>query len=575
VIWRRVLALTRPFRARLALAGAAGVATIASGIGLLTASAYLISKAALQPPILELTVAIVAVRFFALARAAFRYGERLVTHDLSFRLLADLRVRVAEAVMRLAPAGLQEFRSGDLLTRITRDVDALQQVFIRVIMPPLVAVPVVLLAGLLGAVLLPVVGVVVVATVSLTGVAVPWLTNRLGAVSSRRLAADRSELAGTVVDLVEGVPEIVAFGRQDELLARLDRIQTRAARRERRTAWLEGAGSGTVLLMTGLGAVVVLAVAIPGVVDGRLAGVNLAVVTMLVLASFEAVAGLPDAFQHLGSSFESARRLFAVIDAPSSIEDPSDPAPTPADGPIELVGAWLRYAADEPWVLRGVDLRLAPGRRIALVGESGVGKSTIAEVLVRFRDLDRGVMTIGGIDVRRCRADDVRTVIGLVDDTAHVFRVTLRENLRLGDPHASDDELLEVLDRVLLAGWVAELPDGLDTRVGRGLVSGGQQRRIALARALLAGFPVLVLDEPTAGLDERTAARVMADYMAATRGRTTLLITHRLDGLADMDEIMVLEDGRVVAHGTHEELLAAGGRYRRMWDLEQGRLVLE
>jgi thiol reductant ABC exporter CydC subunit len=573
MIWRRVIELVGPHKGRLVLAGGAGFATIASSIGLLTASAYLISKAALHPPILDLTVAIVGVRLFALARAGFRYGERLTTHDLSFRLLSDLRVRLAAAVIRLAPAGIEGFRSGDLLARVTRDVDALQQIFIRVIMPPIIAIPVVLLAGVAGWLLVPAIGLVVVSAVVFTGVAVPLLVNRFGVVSTRRLAADRGELATTVIDLTDGAAEVVAYGRQDAFLHRLERVQERAGRRERSAARLEGVGTAAVQLMTGGAIVLALAVAVPAVVAGALSGVNLAVVAMLIMASFEAVAGLPEAFQHLGASLESAERIFSVIDAPSPVAEPAEPILVPSSGPVELNDAWLRYDGD--WVLRGVTVRLDEGRRVALVGESGAGKTTIADVLVRFRDLDRGSYTIGGVDARRCLSEDVRTVIGLVSDDAHLFRATVGENLRVGRPDADDRRLLGALDAVGLADWLDELPDGLDTLIGAGLVSGGEQRRIALARALLADAPLLVLDEPTAGLDESTASKVMEAILGATRERTTLLITHRLEGLTEMDEILVLEDGRIAARGTHTELLAAGGRYRRMWELEAGTLVLE
>ncbi len=573
MIWRRVLGLARVHRGRLVVAGGMGFATIASSIGLLTASGYLISKAALRPPILDLTVAIVGVRFFALSRAAFRYGERLVTHDLSFRLLSDLRVRVARAVIKLAPAGLEGFRSGDLLTRVTGDVDALQQVFIRVIMPPIVAVPVVILAGAVGWLLLPAIGLVTVVTLTFTGIAVPWLVNRVGAAGERHAADDRAALATTVVDLTNGAAEIIAYGRQQDFLDRLDAVQARVSLRDRSAAWLGGIGTAAVQLMTGGAIVLGMAAAIPAVRSGSLSGVNLAVVAMLMMASFEAVAGLPEAFQHLGASLESAGRIFSVLDARSPVGEPEDSLPMPLGCVVELDDAWLRYDGD--WVLRNMSMQLEDGMRVALVGESGAGKTTIADVLVRFRDLDRGTYTIGGVDAAGVRPADVRRVIGVVSDDAHLFRASLAENLRIGGPDAADGRLLEALDSVGLGGWARSLPEGLATEVGSGLVSGGEKRRIALARALLAEFPVLILDEPTAGLDEVTAGQVMDVVLDATRGRTSLLITHRLEGLEDMDEILVLENGEITARGTHTQLLAAGGRYRRMWDLEAGELVLD
>jgi len=300
--------------------------------------------------------------------------------------------------------------------------------------------------------------------------------------------------------------------------------------------------------------------------------VNLAVVVVLMMASFEAVAGLPEAFQHLGASVESARRIFTVIDAPSAVIEPVESVAVPSSAGLVLNDAWLRYGEDE--VLRGVNLRLDVGRRIALVGGSGAGKTTIADVLVRFRDLDRGIYSIGGIDTRRYLSKDVREVVGVVSDDAHLFKASLGENLRVGDPDAGNGRLVEALDAVRLGEWFGALPEGLDTEIGSGFVSGGEQRRIALARAMLTEFPVLILDEPTAGLDESTASKVMEVFMEATRGRTTLLITHRLEGLQDVDEILVLEDGQIAAQGTHEELLTRNDRYRRMWDLEKGELRL-
>ena len=315
-----------------------------------------------------------------------------------------------------------------------------------------------------------------------------------------------------------------------------------------------------------------LLLGVAAVGTGGLTRVTLAVLALTALAAFEAVAALPSAAVQLGHSRASAARVGEVLDAPDPVTDPAAPRPLPG-GPLRVTlrDARVRYEPDGPFALDGVDLDLAAGQRVALVGPSGAGKSTVAAVLLRFCDLAGGTATLGDHDLRAYRADDVRTVIGGCTQDPHIFNVSIRENIRLARPAASDGELAEAARQARLLPWIESLPLGWDTPAGPrgGAVSGGERQRLALARALLAGPDLLILDEPTAHLDPETRTAVTADLLEATKGRATLLITHELRGLDQVDEIVVLEAGRVTGHGTHDELLRECPLYQQMWDAEQ------
>jgi ATP-binding cassette subfamily C protein CydC len=299
------------------------------------------------------------------------------------------------------------------------------------------------------------------------------------------------------------------------------------------------------------------------------------VITLTALAAFEAVTALPAAAIQLGQARASAARVGAVLDAPDPVAEPVTPRPLPA-GPlrVSLRGAQVRYQPDGPLAVDGVDLDLAAGRRVALLGPSGSGKSTVAAVLLRFVDLAGGTATLGGADLASYAPAEVRTVISGCTEDPHLFDTTIADNIRLARPGAGQPELDEVAARARLLTWIRSLPRGWDTMVGPGgtAVSGGERQRIALARALLADPPLLILDEPAAHLDPGNRRALTADLLAATAGRATLLITHDLDGLDQVDEIVVLEHGRVAEHGTHQELRHAGGLYQRMHQAAQRQL---
>ncbi|HEY9441586.1 MAG TPA: thiol reductant ABC exporter subunit CydC, partial [Streptomyces sp.] len=386
------------------------------------------------------------------------------------------------------------------------------------------------------------------------------------------LAPARAVLATRVTDLLAGTAELTVAGA---LRARKERVReadgtlTRIASR---AAAATALGGGISALICGLTVVGVALVALTAVGDGRLAGVELAVVVLTPLAAFEAVTGLPLAVQYRRRIRRSAERVYEVLDAPVPVQEPAAPAAPPGSAfPLEVRGLAARYEGARRDALSGVDLTLVPGRRIAVVGPSGSGKTTLAQVLLRFLDARAGTYRLGGVEASALESDTVRTFVGLCAQDAHVFDSSIRENLRLAHTGATDGELREVLRRTRLLAWADSLPEGLDTLVGEhgARLSGGQRQRLALARALLADFPVLVLDEPAEHLDLATADMLTADLLAATRGRTTVLITHRLAGLDAVDEVLVLDGGRVVQQGPYAVLASQDGPLRRMLDREE------
>ncbi|MHC3817478.1 thiol reductant ABC exporter subunit CydD [Streptomyces sp. DT9] len=554
-------------RGRLALALLLGSLALGSAVGLMAVSGWLISRASEQPPVLYLMVAVTATRAFGIGRAVFRYAERLVSHDAVLRMLAALRVDVYRGLERIAPAGLRRTRRGDLLSRLVADVDALQDYWLRWLLPAGTAVVVGAAAAGFTGWLLPEAGAVLAAGLLLAGVGVPLVSGACARRTERRLAPARAELATRITDLLGGTAELTVAGALPGRSARTreaDGVLTRIASR---AATATALGGGLTALIGGLTVVAAALVALPAVADGRLAGVELAVVVLTPLAAFEAVTGLPLAVQYRQRVKRSAERVYEVLDAPVPVREPAAPAEAPASPfPLEVRGLSARYAGAEHDALADVDLTLEAGKRIAVVGLSGSGKTTLAQVLLRFLDARAGTYRIGDVEASALDGDTVRRFVGLCAQDAHIFDSSIRENLRLARTGASDAELRDALARARLLDWAEALPDGLDTLVGEhgARLSGGQRQRLALARALLADFPVLVLDEPAEHLDLPTADALTADLLAATRGRTTVLITHRLEGLDAVDEVVVLDAGAVVQRGPYAALVAVDGPLSRM-----------
>jgi thiol reductant ABC exporter CydC subunit len=602
----RTFALARPAAGRLALATLLGAGAVGAAIGLIATSAWLISRSSQRPQESAVAIAVVGVQFFAFARGLCRYGERLVGHDAAFRVLAEVRVALYTRLERLAPLGVPAFRSGDLLARLVNDVDELQDLLLRVAPPFAIAFGVGALTVALVLAMLPAAALILLVALLLAGVLVPWLTGVLAARGEVRQAAARAELTACVLDLAEGACELVVNGAVAGRLARARSADESLTEIAAGGAFTAGVGQGLTSLCSGLAMWGSLLVGVVAVHGGRLNGVLLAGLALIPLVCFELVTTLPSATQTLGRVRRSAGRVFEVMDTAPPVTEPAHPRPLPRRGrpgpvpvhnglvprqgavsaqegrgsaPGHVVrarGLRARYPGARRPALDGVDLDLDPGRRVAVVGESGAGKSTLAAVLMRFLSYEAGSVTLDGIELTELDGDACRTVVGLVSQDAHVFDSTLRENLLLAKRQAGEDELRDALARVRLLDWTDRLPAGLDTEVGeRGArMSGGQRQRLAIARALLADFQVLILDEPGEHLDTPTADAILAELSALARetaeqvGSCTLLITHRLVGLEDFDEVLVLDRGRVVERGTHAELLELEGRYASLWRLD-------
>ncbi|MEU2941416.1 thiol reductant ABC exporter subunit CydC [Nocardiopsis alba] len=567
---RRMIALARPRSARFALGVLLGAAATGSGVALLGVAAWMLATAADHPSITALSVAVVATRALGVSKGVSRYMERLVTHDAAFRTLAEVRVRVYERLARTEPFG--RFRSGDLVSRLVNDTESTLDLLVRGLTPPLVSV----VTGGATVLFLTVVyvpgGMLLAGGLLLAGLAVPLMAAALSRGPGRREARARGTLSTTLVDTLQGAPDLIAYGAMDRQVAKVEEADAELTRVARRDAATLGLSAGAHALITGLTVWGALFLGVLAVEDGSIDATALAVLVLTTLAAFEIVAPLPAVAARLGAIRESGARLFGVLDTPPAItvdEERERDGGTPVIDPdteasVRVEGLRVRYGPDEPWALDGIDLEIPAGATVAVIGPSGAGKSTLASILLRFRDPDGGRVEVGGTDITDRPADEVRGVVSGVPQDPHVFASTLRENLRLARPGADDEELWEALRRARLAHDVEAMPRGLDTRVGsHGLgLSGGMRQRLALARAVLAAPRVLVLDEPTAHLDPDTRDAVVEDLLSAARGFSTLLITHDLTGLDRVDRIYVIRDGRVVQSGTHEELLAAEGWYR-------------
>lgn len=645
---------------RLLWAVLAGTAAELAGVGLITSAAWLITRAAEQPELVALSVAIVGVRTFATSRGIFRYGERLTGHDVALRAQAETRERLYEA---LIPPQSPRHGGADLLSRMVDDTEAIQDLLVRSLLPAAAALITATAATVIGLTILPTAALVLLAGFALAGVALPAGTAVAAHRWAARIAPARAALAARTADVVHGSADLAAYGATERAIQAAQDADADLADLERRQARVHAAALalGTLIQGATVAAIVLLAQ------RSGVGTIGTAVLALLSLVAFEPVLPLAAAGERLAGILSAVRRLREVRATRPAVSEPVH-AVAPPSGPltVEVRDLVVRHAVPEPtpsgkrtgaWhsepehseseaatehkcddeqnrrgqeqgqgqtqgherrneqgqkrqgqgkkqgyrrghgqagygpaegeceeggaaepaqtrqrrrtaALDGVSLTLTPGKRVALVGPSGAGKSTLLAALMRLVEPEAGTIRVNGVNARDLDSDRVREMMTGLTQDPYLFQTTVRGNLRLAGPEAGDEELAQAVRKARLDAWIERV--GWDAELGEDAktVSGGQLQRLALARALLNNPPVLLLDEPAEALDEQTADALMADLLDATAGRTTLLVTHRLTGLEQVDEIIVLEQGRVVQRGTHEELSSRPGYYRDLWESE-------
>jgi len=543
----RLLRLFRPYLAWLLLGILLSFITLLANVALMALSGWFISAMAIAGAAgasMNYFTPAALIRTAAIARTAGRYAERLVTHEATFRLLAELRVWFYRRLEPLAPAGLEAWRSGDLLSRIRADIDTLDNVYLRLLVPAAVA----LLAMLVFTGVLwwihPPLALVEGLLLLVAGVAVPWLVNRLGHRAGRRKVEVSAHMRAALVTDLQGMGELLVYGAAQRHADRFQALGRELAQRQQTLSVLNGFSQGVLGLCANLSMWTMVVLAVPMVSSHLLAPQQLAMLALFALASFEAVTPLPLVMQTLGESLAAARRIFSLADSLPAVTEPVEPLAMPEYFAYRFRNVSFRYQPDSPEVLHGLSLQLAPGRKLAVVGATGCGKSTLASLLLRFREPTGGSILLNERPLQHYSGEALREHIAALTQQTHLFNTTIRDNLLLACPDADQQAIEEVCKTALIHDFITAQPDGYDTVTGETGVrlSGGQARRVAIARALLKNAPLLILDEPTEGIDPETARQLMLNILARVeyRRQSLLLITHQLQGLERMDEILVM-----------------------------------
>ena len=525
-----------------------GALSAGAAVSLLAVSGWLIVSASIVDSLVPLSIAVVGVRFFAVSRAVTRYRERLSGPDAALRQLASTRADMVRRLIPLSPAGLGRTDRGQVLSALVDDVENLQNLPLRVVQPLAVAGLVALGAvGFIAFVSVPAALTLLVCLLVAAGVAIGmgWL---FGSRAEALVSARRAELSATLVDYIGSLDVLLAYGAEEQARARVTAADAALRTFVSRASLAQAVAAGVVSAVAGAASVWALAVAAPGLATGAIDGPWLAVAVLVPMVVFEVFGAVPIAAASWRSVRSSAERIVDVLPErmpPELRSDDGADAAIAGTPVLRLRDVRATWPGGAP-ALRGVDLDLQPGERVLVAGASGAGKSSLAAVLVGFLAAE-GEYTLGGTDASGVSGPALRRTVGLCEQSPQLFDEDIRQNLLFARDTATDAELLDVLDRVGLAGWARER-GGLDARVGdRGaLVSGGQAQRIALARALLRGFPVLVLDEPTAGVDPDASDALLRDLLRAAGEQSVLLISHVAPPEGTVDRVIRLEAGRTV-----------------------------
>lgn len=525
----------------------AGTATVLAGVGLITSSGYLVSRAAQRPPILDLMVVFVAVRFFGLARPALRYAERLVSHDLTFRILAAVRRRFVAALLPLSQGQLAGFRAGDLLSRLASDVETLQEAWLRIAAPAAVALLTTAAVTLALTWIDGRLGLAILTLMLFDGLVWTWVASRMEAGLGARQNVQRRAFSADLVTLTQSLEDILAFGHERTAFERLAERQRALDTIESRYGARQALHAGVSALVTHLAFGVALFLTLLAADRGDLPAVWVAAVSLAVIAAFEAIDALPAAWQFAARTSESSARVEEVTSTLSAVAD--DPFPVPLGHLSAPSLEWrnVTFGYDNRTILENVSLRVTPGEHVLITGPTGSGKSTLLSLAMRAWDPLRGHVALNGIDLRYVPIVDLRAATAVLPQHIHVFNTTLRENVRLAKPSAPDEDVLRALERAQLGRFVQDLPQGLDTILGEfgAAMSAGERQRLGFARILMTDAPLVLADEPTANLDVETERAVLDALSTWAAGRTLLLVSHRPIARLAVDRILRVQGGRV------------------------------
>ncbi|EKM0373916.1 cysteine/glutathione ABC transporter ATP-binding protein/permease CydC [Cronobacter turicensis] len=559
------LALYKRHKWLLSLGVVLAIVTLLASIGLLTLSGWFLSASAVVGMAglysFNYMLPAAGVRGAAIIRTAGRYFERLVSHEGTFRVLEHLRVYTFSRLLPLSPSGLARFRQGELLNRLVADVDTLDHLYLRVISPLIGALAVIAVVtlglSLLDVTLALTLGGIMLATLLL----LPPLFYRAGRPVGEALTMLRASYRQQLTGWLQGQAELSIFGAAGRYRDNLDATEQIWHEAQRRQAGLTALSQAMMMLISGMTVVLILWMAAGGVGGNSTPGSLIALFVFCALAAFEALAPVGGAFQHLGQVIASARRVSEVIDQPADITFAEPGADAPREASLSLRNVSFSYPGQPQPALRDITLDVAPGEHIAILGRTGCGKSTLLQLLTRAWDPTSGDVALGGVSITEYREAALRATMSVVPQRVHLFSATLRDNLRLAAPQADDAALGAVLARVGLEKLLED--DGLNAWLGEGgrQLSGGELRRLGIARALLHDAPVLLLDEPTEGLDAETERQILTLVKEVAIQKTLLMVTHRLQGLTAFDRIIVMDNGQITEQGSHKELLALQGRY--------------
>ncbi|MBK7380086.1 MAG: thiol reductant ABC exporter subunit CydC [Ignavibacteriales bacterium] len=573
-IFIKIVSLGKEYKFWMLLAALLGFFTVGSGIGLMMTSSYLIAKAALQTPIYQLQVAIVGVRFFGISRGVFRYLERYISHNVTFKLLAKFRVWFFKSLIPIVPSKTIDLSSGDLLSRSIEDIESTEHIFVRVISPPFIfAATSVLMFGLLSIFSLAY-SIIFILMFFTSAMGIPLLTFLLSNKTGKEIISLKSKLKEFSIDSIQGISELIFYNQKDKWINDFDLLNNKLIKAETRMNNIQALHESLTGLTMNLTVIVMLLTAIPDVTNGILEGVYLSVISIGIMASFEAVAQIPQAFQYLGKSTEAGNRLFEITETTNKSHYQNTVTEFPSNYNLRLDNISFSYN-NKTNALENISLSINSGEKVAIVGASGAGKSTIVNILTKLWDYNSGDIFLGSLNYKNISDDRIRNIISVVPQKVHLFTGTIKENLLVAKPDATDDELMLALSKVNLETLVNSLPEKLNTNIGElgKKLSGGESKRLTIARALLKDSQIIIFDEINSHVDNLTEKKILETVLKIPKDKSILFITHRIVQMEMFDKVIVFSNGKIVESGLHQELLEQNGYYKKLIDFQNQKIT--